>query len=552
MAVHKDHALSNLAAHLAVPHWSRFSTTTPVEQDASPQRPLLPARVRQLLAARRQAHHDYILTRWLFLRLLGVVYLVAFASLWPQIPGLIGRNGILPAGEFLASVWAPTEAQRFLLVPTLAWFNASDGFLLLMCGAGVVFSLLLILGVLPVPVLSLLWALYLSLFSVGQVFLGYQWDVLLLETGFLAIFFAPLQVLPGVPREAPPSHTVLWLFRLLAFRLMFFSGAVKVASGDPTWRNLSALSFHYETQPLPTPLAWYAHQLPLWFHTVSSAMMFLIELLVPFLIFAPRRPRIVGAGLLASLQLLIMLTGNYAFFNLLSIALCVLLLDDTFLGRFLPLRLRNRFAGPERPVQPSHMRRWLTVPLAALILFLSLVHIAYRYIADVPVPRPALEVMQQLAPFHIVNSYGLFAVMTTSRPEIIVEGSNDGKTWLAYEFPYKAGDLERAPRWVAPHQPRLDWQMWFAALNPPWEGQLSYGWFDAFMLRLLQGSPEVLALLESNAFPDAPPRYIRAQLYNYHYTNAGNANGAWWQRELQGLYFPATTLRDRRWQREVP
>jgi hypothetical protein len=550
--MHKDHTLSTLASRFAIPHWPRFATITPVEQDASPPRGPLSARVRQLVAQRHQATHDYILTRWLFLRLLGVVYLAAFASLWPQIPGLIGRNGILPAGEFLASVWAPTEAQRFLLVPTLAWFNSSDGFLLFMCGAGVVLSVLLIVGVLPVPVLSLLWALYLSLFSVGQVFLGYQWDVLLLETGFLAIFFAPLQVLPGVPREAPPSRTVLWLFRLLTFRLMFFSGVVKVASGDPTWRNLTALSFHYETQPLPTPLAWYAHQLPLWFHTLSSAMMFLIELLVPFLIFAPRRPRIAGAALLASLQLLIMLTGNYAFFNLLSIVLCVLLLDDTFLRRFIPPRLRDRLADPERPVQLPRMRRGLTVPLAALVLFLSVVQIAYRYIADVAVPRPALEVAQQLAPFHIVNSYGLFAVMTTARPEIIVEGSNDGKTWLAYRFAYKPGDLERAPRWVAPHQPRLDWQMWFAALTPPWQGLSSYSWFDAFMLRLLQGSPEVLALLDTNPFPDAPPRYIRAQLYNYHYTDGGNANGAWWQREPQGMYFPATTLRDKRWQREVP
>ncbi|HEX9989836.1 MAG TPA: lipase maturation factor family protein [Chloroflexia bacterium] len=543
--MHKERALS----HLAAPHWPHFATIT---RDTNSPGRSLSARLRQLVDPRQQVTHDYILTRWLFLRLLGVVYLVAFASLWPQIPGLIGRNGILPAGEFLASVWAPTEAQRFLLVPTLAWFNASDGFLLFMCGAGVVLSVLLILGVLPIPVLSLLWALYLSLFSVGQVFLGYQWDVLLLETGFLAIFFAPLQVLPGVPREAPPSRIVLWLFRLLAFRLMFFSGVVKVASGDPTWRNLTALSFHYETQPLPTPLAWYAHQLPLWFHTLSSAMMFLIELLVPFLIFAPRRPRLVGAGLLASLQVLIMLTGNYAFFNLLSIVLCVLLLNDTFLRRFIPLSLRDRLASPERAARPPRMRRWLAAPLAALVLFLSVVQVIYRYIPGVDVPRPALEVAQHFTPFHIVNSYGLFAVMTTSRPEIIVEGSNDGKTWLAYGFAYKPGDLERTPGWVAPHQPRLDWQMWFAALTPPWEGQLSYGWFDAFMLRLLQGSPEVLALLESNPFPDAPPRYIRAQLYNYQYTNGGNANGAWWQRELEGMYFPPTTLRDRRWQREVP
>ncbi|HEY8232159.1 MAG TPA: lipase maturation factor family protein, partial [Vicinamibacteria bacterium] len=253
--------------------------------------------------------------RWLFVRALALVYLCAFLSLAVQVDGLIGSRGILPAQELLGYVRERTGIERYWLLPTLFWLDASDGALLLACGGGAALSLALLAGLVPVPVLALLWALTLSLAGVGQVFLGYQWDALLLETGLLAVFFAPGGLRPGVAGE--PPRLPLWLLRWLLFRLMFGSGLVKLASGDPTWRSFSALDYHYWTQPLPTWLGWYAHQLPSWFQHASVAAMFGIELLAPWLVFAGRRARLVAFFPLAGLQLLIAATGNYAFFNLL-------------------------------------------------------------------------------------------------------------------------------------------------------------------------------------------------------------------------------------------
>ena len=474
----------------------------------------------------------YRLTRFVFLRLLGLVYLAAFGSLWTQVLGLIGPDGIAPAAGFLdfaASVLGP---QRFWRLPTLAWIGGADsGMLLGLCGIGTAVSALLILGVLQMPSLALLWVCYLSLVNIGQDFLSFQWDALLLETGFLAIFFAPLGVLSRPSRERPPPVVVLWLLRWLLFRLVFFSGIVKLASGDPTWRGLTALTFHYQTQPLPTPLGWYAHHLPHLLHVASAGGVFLIELVAPFLIFAPRRARLVGAALLAALQVLIMLTGNFAFFNLLTLALCVLLLDDPALRAILPMRLGARVPlSPEAPSPP--FRRWLLVPLAVVILLSS----------GTRAPGPVRGLVSAVEPFHIVNRYGLFAVMTTERPEIIVEGSADGRSWLPYEFRYKPGDPRRAPAWIAPYHPRLDWQMWFAALGRPESNQ----WFDGFLRRLLEGSPDVLGLLETNPFPDAPPRFVRAQLYQYRFSDStAPGEAGWWRRELEGIYVPPVSLAER-------
>lgn len=490
--------------------------------------------------------HEHILTRWLFLRGLGFVYLFAFASLWSQVLGLIGSRGILPATSYLqaASMGGLGGIQAdFWQVPTLAWFNSSDDFLLFLCWGGVLLSVLLIVGVLPGPALALLWAFYLSLVAIGQDFMGFQWDALLLEAGLLAIFFAPLQLWWRLPGEVRPSRTVLWLLRLLLFRLMFFSGVVKLVSGDPTWHGLTALTYHYWTQPLPTPLAWFMNQLPAQFHQFSTALVLVLELGAPLLIFGPRRVRLLGAGLLVSLQVFIMITGNFAFFNILTIVLCVPLLDDTVVERFIPAPLRARIGKPVSR-QPAWMlpRRLVVLPFAALVLALTGVVVQSEYFGYRNVPEPLLGLAIKLAPFDVVNSYGLFAVMTTTRPEIVVEGSQDGQTWVEYEFKYKPGDVGKPPTWVAPHQPRLDWQMWFAALTGPQDSVLGGGWFSLFMKRLLEGSPEVVGLLGKNPFPTGPPKYIRAQLYSYTFSSPGSAGGGWWRRELTGIYFPATTL----------
>ena len=318
---------------------------------------------------------DYFLTRWFFLRALGLIYLVAFISLWTQISGLIGHNGILPADQFMPAVKQQCDAQhigpdRFRLLPTLCWLDASDRFLNIQCAAGTALAILLIVGLAPAPCLFLLWLIYLSLATIGRDFLGFQWDNLLLEAGFLAIFFAPLPRmgwgrlvptkkslawLPNPAHESPPSRLALWLLRLLLFKLMFSSGCVKLLSGDPHWRDLTALTFHYQTQPLPTWLGWYAQQLPLGFQKFSCAAMFIIELGAPFLIFTPRRLRVLGAAAIVILQILILLTGNYTFFNFLTLALCLTLLDDFVLLKIIPQKFRACFkpaeCGRPRPQQ---------------------------------------------------------------------------------------------------------------------------------------------------------------------------------------------------------
>ncbi|MGD0746020.1 MAG: lipase maturation factor family protein [Verrucomicrobiota bacterium] len=513
----------------------------------------------------------YFLTRRVFLRVLGVIYLIAFISLWTQISGLIGHNGILPADRFIAAVRQQCDAQgigveRFHLLPTLCWLDASDSSLNVQCAAGAVLAVFLIVGIAPVPCLALLWLLYLSLVTVGRDFLGFQWDNLLLETGILAIFFAPLELVAWASRpcvssasvaenqkltgvtpvtQPPPSRIVLWLLRLLLFKLMFSSGCVKLLSGDPNWRNLTALTFHFQTQPLPTWIAWYANQLPLWFQKTSCVLMFCVELGAPFLILTPRRLRFFGGAAIACFQILILLTGNYTFFNLLTLALCLLLLDDFALMKLIPLKLRPAFPPGTRYsplVTHWHWPRAVTVPFACAVIALSLFQMSLMFDIRSGWLFPVAAMDAWLAPFRSFNGYGLFAVMTTSRREIIVEGSDDGVNWLPYEFKYKPGNLNRRPAFVAPHQPRLDWQMWFAALG----NYRQNPWFVNFCERLLQGSPEVLALLDDNPFPNHPPRYIRVELYDYHFTNytERRTSGAWWKRDLIGEYLPPFSLRE--------
>ncbi len=366
--------------------------------------------------------------------------------------------------------------------------------------------------------LLLLWLCYLSLFYGGQQFMSFQWDIFLLECGFLAMF------LPSHPRIG------VWLFRWLLFRFMFLSGAVKLLSGDPTWADWTALYFHYQTQPLPTSLAWYAHQLPFWFQEASVAIMFFIELIVPVLLFLPRRIRFFAAWNFIILELLILLTGNYNFFNLLTILVCLLCFDDQALRRFIPARWRDRKTTKPAGRVPTAAAGTLA---ATILVISSLLMWSTFNRGDL---GKAVNLVRWAMPLHIANNYGLFAVMTTRRPEIDVQGSMDGDNWESYVFRYKPGPLERRPRWNLPHQPRLDWQMWFAALgdyrrNP---------WFTNFMVALGEGTEEVLVLLEHNPFPERPPKYLRAVMYNYRFTDRDTraASGDWWVRELEGMYFP--------------
>ena len=481
---------------------------------------------------------SYRTSSWLFLRLLGLLYLFAFWSLGTQVTGLIGRGGIEPAALYMDAARSFVAGEhigvdRFRLLPTLAWISTSDGFLRGLCVAGAALGASVAAGFGSIVLLPILWLLYLSLSVVAREFLGYQWDALLLETGLIAAFLAPVAI-----RERPRDHDGMpplarWLLLWLLFRLMIGSGAVKLASGDPAWNSLTALTFHYETQPIPTPAAWWAHQLPVWVQKLSTIGVFITELGVPWLMLGPRRVRALAAFVMIGLQALIALTGNYAFFNLLTASLCVLLFDDAMLDR------KRSQQAPSLPV-PSRARTILTGVLALVTVPVSLL----MFTSSIGIPLPAASLVIPIAdfvqPFRSVNSYGLFAVMTTTRDEIIVEGSNDGSEWKEYEFRYKPGDVNRRPPWVAPHQPRLDWQMWFAALQP-FEGG---GWFHRFCLRLLEGSPEVIALLATDPFPGRPPKYIRGTLYRYHFTSlaTGRRTGAWWTRDRIGEYSPPISL----------
>jgi predicted DCC family thiol-disulfide oxidoreductase YuxK len=483
-------------------------------------------RISLFLWGRDYAPPRYDLVSFLFLRLFGLIYFSAFVSFGVQAQGLIGSHGILPLANLVNVATSRLGLERFYLMPMAFWWNASDFAIQAVCWAGAGLSLLLVFNLLPRLCLFLLYALYLSLLYGGQAFMTFQWDTFLLEGGFLALVLS-FATMPGI-----------WLLRWLLFRFMFMSGMVKLLSGDPNWWNLSALSYHFLTQPLPTPLAWYAAHLAPLVLIFATGATFFVELILPFLIFGPRRLRFFAAFGILMLQIGIAITGNYNWFNLQTMLLCLPLFDDAALQNLLPQRLVQLL-----PIQPGNNVPRKTVrvvvgALAVVIVFCSLVQMDERFGGNPPVVAQLVD--RVVEPLHIVSSYGLFAVMTTKRDEIVIEGSNDGIEWREYEFWYKPGDVARSPRWNIPHQPRLDWQMWFAALEDP----RHLPWFWRFLQRLLENEPTVTALLEKNPFPDKAPLYVRAEFYEYTYAaNEEKAKGIWWDRRLLGLYFPVVHLK---------
>jgi hypothetical protein len=473
--------------------------------------------------------------------MLGLIYLIAFISFWAQADGLIGSDGVSPLNQFLPAVRTQVGRDAYSLLPTLCWFDSSNSFVHLLCGGGVILSLILIVGVAPALCLAALFVLYLSLTIAGQIFFNFQWDVLLLETGFLAIFFAPWRLWPGElmwwPRSAPAatgapvSRAGLFLLKFLLFKLMLMSGVVKLTSGDDCWWNLTALDYHYWSQPLPTVFGWWADKTPEWFKHFSVAFCLAVEIVVPFFIWAPRRLRLVAAGLMIFLQVAIAITGNYCFFNLLTIALCLLLIDDSVAAS---LRDARAFRTAKRLQDNLSAHAAIVVIVVTLPVNGWLIFSAFK--PRTQPPDAVATLYQQLEAFRIVNGYGLFRVMTKDRSEIVLEGSADGVQWLPYEFKWKPGDVRRAPGWCAPHQPRLDWQMWFAALETPQENP----WLLGLIVRLLQGSPGANGLLAHNPFSNKPPHYIRATFYRYRFTTVGELreSGAWWKRQELREYLP--------------
>lgn len=526
------------AGVLAYDHLPGFAPVAEAVYRAVASRRVLAAHIARAYWGPDLEPPTYHLARLWFVKLLALTYLVAFASLGVQVRGLLGAEGILPAASRLAflrqRLGGPTPA-----VPTLFWISASDGALQGACLLGALLAILLLLrGFLQAPVLLALWALYLSLVVVGGDFLHFQWDVLLLEAGLLAVLLAPWRLVASVATEPPPPLLPRLLLWLLVVKLMLGSGLVKLLSEDPMWWDLTALTVHYQTQPLPNLPAWYVHQLPASWHRLSCALMFAVELGAPLCVVAPRRLRTAAALVMMGLMAVVALTGNYAFFNMLTVAILVTLLDDRTLAAVSRARVVGILWSRPPGDPPSPVAR---AAIAAVSVALGLLS-AGAFLGRLGRPVAALERARDVvAPLRSVNAYGLFADMTERRPEIVLEGSDDGITFRPYELRYKPGRLDGVPRQVAPHQPRLDWQLWFAALDPEAD---RLPWLRNLQVRLLQGSAPVLALLAEEPFPERPPRYLRLMRYEYAFTSLEErrSSGRYWRRRLLGQVGPVASL----------
>lgn len=469
------------------------------------------------------------LIRSLFLRVLGVIFLIAFLSLLAQLSTLIGSRGLLPAQVYLQSIDSPA---RFFDAPTIFWGSCTDAILCAAAIAGAVLSFGLILNVAPRYCLIVLWALYLSFVTIGQDFFSFQWDNLLLESAFFGLFVTPGGLRPKNP---PPPHPIaVFLMLWLVLRLHVESGAAKLLTGDPTWRDLTALVSYYETAPLPTWIGWYAHQMPVWAHKLCALFTFVVELGLPLFIWGPRRIRLAVFCAMIAMQISIGLTANYGFFNYLTMAVCLFVLDDGHL-RWVAQRLGWTSTRPTRRF-PHRGRTVLLAAVALILVPISAVPFLHFFPSLGNLQREVLPVRRALDGLRSINAYHLFASMTLVRREVVIEGSEDGSNWLPYEFRYKPGDPDRAPPLVAPHQPRVDFQLWFLLLSGPPRAP----YFNTLLERLLNEPPVVAGLFSRDPFADAPPRLLRIAFYRYTFTDFATRrdSGAWWHRELLGYSRP--------------
>lgn len=469
---------------------------------------------------------SYALAAWFFTRTLALVYFVAFVSLAMQSRGLFSSKGILPIKGYLQAVEKQVGPSGTWQLPTVFWLDPTDQSIQTAAVVGAVAAALAFLGLAQGWMFFTCFVLYLSFVTAGQDFMSFQWDALLVEVGFIALFAVPWNFKFQLFTAVDPHWSVRYMFYAVLFKLMFLSGVVKILSGDESWADLSALSYHYWTQPLPNPLSPFVHWLPLWVHQFATALTFAIELGVPFFIWWPRA-RVWASLAFIGLSVMIFLTGNYTFFNILTIALAFWLIPDSTWERIIPWE----FTTIPSPI----FAQWGTMSVMGVLVVISFIWCTRWFYTDAMMSAvsPVLGLAQT---FRISNAYGLFATMTKDRPEIILEGSLDGQSWKEYGFKYKVGDTDRMPPVVAPHQPRLDWQMWFAALS---NFQQTY-WFQNLMVRIFEARPDVLDLLGENPFPDAPPRFLRARLYLYKFTEPEEIvmDGTWWTRTLAKEYSP--------------
>jgi hypothetical protein len=538
---------------------------------------LAPARTIHRWFDSKRGVPDHQISRWLFLRCLGLIYFSAFYSLIFQIRGLIGPQGILPADQYLAAVARGVGPLRFWFAPTLFWVSSGSHMLMAVCWLGIAASLLVIANVWPRAMLAICLVCFLSFVAAAGTFSGYQSDGMLLEAGFIALFFAPGGLLPGWGAGRLPARASMFLLLWEWFRIYFESGVVKIASGDPQWCALTAMDEYYQNGPLPTWIGWYVEHLPHWFHAGSVVATFVLELVIVWMMFLPRRWRIVCFFIATIWQIGVILTGNYAFLNYIVLALGFLLLDDRFLARFVPARWRLAVphtldadqvpsADPILHIHPkaygeqqvpdgtdrsnamtivhAGLRRQLhafefaiTAVALAWIFYAATLPMIQMFWRGIPLPEAPVTALE---PFRIANEYGLFAVMTPHRYEIEFQGSNDGHTWTAYPYRYKPQDPSKASGIYAPYQPRFDWNLWFASLGS-WS---NYPMVPRTEVLLLKNDSDVLSLFAGNPFAAKPPKLVRVVLWQYWFSSMQQkrTQGIWWRRQLLGLYAPTLEL----------
>ena len=487
------------------------------------------------------AGNDYWLTRFVILRLLGFVYAIAFLVAAQQLVPLVGEHGLTPASHYFERIQEHfgSRSAAAIQLPSLFWFGISDQGLTTFAWIGFGLSLVVVGGYANAILLAILWVMYMSIIHVGQMWYGYGWETQLLETGLLAIFLCPLFDGRPFPNCRPPI-LVIWLFRWLGFRIMIGAGLIKLR-GDPCWRNLTCLYYHYETQPIPNPISRYLHFAPHWFHKFGTAWNHFIELIVPWFSFGPRRARHIASALLVSFQVVLIISGNLSFLNYVTIIPFLACFDDTFLQRVLPRMIVGRAERAAQESQPSRINNTIALALSVLVAYLSIAPVAnllsQRQMMNTSFDR-----------FSLVNTYGAFGAVGKEREEIIFEGTEDavitGDTkWREYQFKAKPGDPNRRPPFIAPYQPRIDWQIWFAAMGSP----AQYPWTLHFIWKLLHNDPGTLSLIANNPFPVQPPHYIRARLYRYQFAPPGDP--AWWKREPIGEWLPAFSVDDPQFRR---
>ena len=488
--------------------------------------------------------HDvsYLLTRRILLQSLGFIYVIAFLSLLLHLRPLLSSEGLLPACRFVEDLKSAGSADAFWQRPTLFWFNCSDAILFFFACLGLGLSALLMAGFANVLQVILIWVIYMSFVHIGQIFYGYGWEILLLETTFLSIFLCPATRLRLSNAPLPPSVVILWFYRWLVFRVMFGAGLIKIRH-DLCWMDLTCLVYHYETQPIPNPFSWYLHHAPLWFHKVGVLWNHFVELVVPFFVFGPRLLRVAGGVLFLSFQTMLILSGNLSWLNWLTIVIAISCFDDRVFRALIPRRYRKPMTN-ENTALPGTMSMGRGARAHRVVIIFVAVFLLY--LSRHPVQNmlmPGQRMNYSYDSLHLMSTYGAFGTIGRNRFEIILEGTDDEvarseTVWKAYEFPGKPGDVHRSPAFIAPFHYRLDWQIWFAAMQTPEQNP----WLLHLIYKLLEGNRGLEPLLTENPFPEAPPTFIRAQLYQYTFSEGDQHPEAWWNREYQGEYLPRFSL----------